>query len=96
MDKAQIIFFTVKFVEILRSLIVYAIIGRVLMSWFTMGQMRPAGRIFTFLYDVTDPFINLAKKIPHRIGMIDLSPIIALFAVDLLGELLIRSLVKLL
>lgn len=95
MDKAQIIFFTVKFVEILRSLIVYAIIGRVLMSWFTMGQMRPAGRIAALLYDVTDPFINLAKKIPHRIGMIDLSPIIALFAVDLLGELLVRSLVSL-
>lgn len=95
MDKVQIISFVANFITIFKNLVVYAIIGRVLLSWFSMGQMRHPGRFASFLYEVTDPFINLAKKIPHQIGMLDLSPLIALFAVDLLGQLLVVLLYKL-
>lgn len=74
---------------ILKNLLVYAIIGRVLLSWFAMAPGGTRGRFSQFLYDVTDPVINLAKKIPHTIAMIDLSPLIAIFALDLLGQLLL-------
>lgn len=95
MDKVQLINFVISFIMILKNLIVYAIIARVLSSWFTMGQMGGRGRIVQFLHDVTDPFVNAAKKLPHSLGMLDFSPIIAMFGVDLLGQLIVILLAKL-
>jgi YggT family protein len=95
MDKYEIIGFTINFLQILGNLVTYAIIGRVLVSWFTMGRPGGGGSITRILYEVTDPLINLVKKIPHKIGMIDLSPLIALIAVDLIISLLVILLNKL-
>ena len=91
----QLIGFLINFIDIFRNLVVFAIIGRVLVSWFSMGNPGVRGRISQILYEVTDPLINLVKKIPHKVGMIDFSPLIALLAVDLLSELLIIFLVNL-
>lgn len=96
MNKFQIISFTIDFVLILKNLIVYAIIARIIISWFTVGQYAGSrGKVAQFLYDVTNPVINLAKKIPHRIGMIDLSPLIAIICLDLISQLLVMLLAKL-
>lgn len=65
------------------------------MSWFTMGKPSGGGKIYLFLRDVTEPVLSLARKVPHRIGMIDLSPFIALIALDLLGRLIVILLTKL-
>lgn len=92
MDKVQVIIFAANFIAIFKNIVVYAIIARILASWFTMGQGRPSNRLIIFLHDITDPFINLARKIPHQIGMFDLAPMIALFGIDLLGQLLVRLL----
>jgi len=92
MDKFQLISFLVDFIVVFKNLIVYAIIGRIIISWFTMGQTAPGGKVTQFLYGATDPFLNLAKKLPHRIGMIDLSPMIALLAVDLIGHFIVVGL----
>lgn len=94
MDRVQIITFSANFITIFKNLISYAIIARILLSWFSpMGA--PRGRFSQLLYDITDPFLNLAKKIPHRIGMIDLSPLIALIGIDLLSYFIVNLLYKL-
>ncbi|MBD3360409.1 YggT family protein [Candidatus Peregrinibacteria bacterium] len=85
MDTAQLIYFAIQFVIILGNLITYAIIGRIIVSWLSMGRPGPRGRFSQILIDVTEPFISIARKIPHRIGMIDLSPLIALIGIDLLS-----------
>lgn len=95
MDKYQIIAFVIDFLIILGNLITYAIIGRVLVSWFTMGKPGGGGPVSRFLIEVTDPVIGMARKLPHKIGMIDLSPIIALIGVDLIIRLIVISLNKL-
>ena len=95
MDKLQIIIFTQKFVVILGNLITYAIIARIIVSWMSMGQMGQKGRVSQFLYDVTEPVIRLARKLPHKIGMFDFAPLIALLGVDLLGMLIVMLLSKL-
>ncbi len=90
MDKIQLLNFSAQFVIILGNLIIYAVIARVLLSWFSMGSQAGRGRFSQFVYDLTDPVMNLAKKVPfHRIGMIDLSPLIVLIGVDLLTRLFI-------
>lgn len=81
----EIKIFIVKFITILGDLISYAIFARIILSWFTVGRpMQSPSRVQDFLKDVTDPVLNLAKKLPHRIGMIDLSPVIALLAINFL------------
>lgn len=85
----QVILFTIGFVNVLRSLIFYAILGRIIMSWLTMGQYGRHNQISVFLNDITDPIINIARKIPHTVGMLDLAPLIAMFAVDFLAYFLI-------
>ncbi|MDD3861960.1 MAG: YggT family protein [Candidatus Gracilibacteria bacterium] len=93
MSKIQFINFTANFVVIFRDVVTYALIARIIMSWFSMG--RPVqGRISLFLKDATDPILNIAKKLPHKIGMIDLSPLIALIGIDLLSRLVIILLAK--
>ncbi len=95
MEKIKIIEFVANFILVFKSLVVYAIIGRVIVSWVYMGRSVPTGGLVGFLNDVTSPFINLARKIPHKIGMIDLAPLIALLGVDLIGQLLASLLYKL-
>lgn len=95
MDKFQIISFVADFVSILRDILVYAIIIRIIVSWFTLGTYGTRGRIVQILHDVTDPVINLARKLPHRISMIDFAPLIAIIGLDLLAQLIIALLAKL-
>lgn len=95
MDKVLFLSYLANFVKIFGNLVVYAIIGRVIVSWFTIGAMVPKNRIINFLYEATDPFINLARLIPHRVGMIDFAPLIAMFGVDFLSQVLVMLLTKL-
>ena len=95
MTKLDLVNYLATAVNIFSNLLVYAIIARIILSWFSFGQMGFRNRIVQFLYEVTDPVINFFKIIPHRIGMIDLSPMIALFAIDILSYLIIELLYKL-
>lgn len=95
MEKIQIIEFLVSFIRIFAELVFFAILARVLISWFSLGGGRPTGRFSSFIFEATDPFIRIARKIPHRIGMLDLSPIIAMFGVNILGNLLANLLYRL-
>lgn len=81
--------FLIIFVHVFRQIVVYAILFRIILSWMSMGQMRPPGRFSLFIRDLTDPVINLARKLPHRIGMFDFAPLVAMIAVELLAELII-------
>jgi len=42
-----------------------------------MFPQRPHNSFFDFIIDVTNPVMDLAKKITPPLGMIDISPIIA-------------------
>ena len=95
MDKVIVVNYLVNFVIIFKNLVVYAIIGRIIVSWFTVGSTARVHRVIQLLYDVTDPFINMARLIPHRIGMMDFAPLIAMFGVDFLGQVLVILLTKL-
>ncbi len=86
----QLVQFLEMFIVIVRDLITFAILGRVIISWMAVsGKSYRGGKFGRVLYDLTDPILAVARKIPHRIGMIDLSPIIVLFGVDLIARFLI-------
>ena len=92
MGKYNLLVFLIQFIDVLRNIFIYAIIGRVILSWFSMGKGKPTGRLAELIYEITNPVINFVRKMPHTIGMIDLSPLIALFGIDILAYVVISAL----
>ncbi len=62
---------------------VYAIllIVRILLSWIRHNPYQP---VIKFIYEVSEPYLKLFRRIIPPIGMMDLSPIIALLVLDYL------------
>lgn len=69
-------FFLINVVKILK----YAILVRILLSWV---QPMGGGRLSQVLNDITEPLLGLIRNILPRMGMLDLSPLFAFFALDL-------------
>lgn len=80
------------FVQVFANIMSVLVIIRVLLSWLIASGKHP-GNIGRLVYDITEPLMNMARKLPHRIGMMDFSPIIALIGIDLC-EYLILLLLK--
>ncbi len=76
-------------IGLLFDIISIAILARVIMSWVARGA---SGKLVEFIKDVTDPILNVAKKITPKVGMIDFSPIVALIALDLIKFILLSLL----
>jgi YggT family protein len=55
------------------------IFGRILGSWFPQAQNN---QFMRFLVHYTDPYLNLFRRIIPPLGMIDLSPVVALLALQ--------------
>ncbi len=76
-------------VFLLLNLLSFAIIGRALLSWFDPGMRTPVGRV---LRDVTEPIIGPIRQVMPRMGMLDLSPFIALLLIQVLTRILNNAL----
>lgn len=58
----------------------YLLIASILMSWLPNAKESSLGQM---LSRVTDPYLDIFRKIIPPIGMIDFSPIVAIFALNL-------------
>lgn len=68
-------------IEVLFTVYTFLILVRILGSWFPQFAQS---RIMGFVAACTDPYLNIFRKIIPPIGMLDLSPMIALFALQIL------------
>jgi YggT family protein len=50
---------------------------------------RPVNAILDFLRDVSEPFLRIFRRLGLQIGPIDLSPIVAILVLQLLGGLIV-------
>jgi YggT family protein len=66
-----------------------AIFIRVLLSWFPIDPRNP---LVTLLYDVTEPILEPLRRVIPRMGMFDLSPLVALILIQLLGNVAVNAL----
>lgn len=76
--------FIAEFVGIFFELWSFVILARVLLSWFG----SPYNQFTELIYRFADPVLNVFKRWIPPIGMIDISPIFALFALSFLGRAL--------
>lgn len=82
------------FIQIIFDLVSFAIIVRVLISILSMGVNLSRFHGFVrIVHDVTDPILRLFQKIlPPIGGVLDLSPMIAIFALDILKNIILHFL----
>jgi YggT family protein len=83
------------YVSTLITVYVVLIFIRILMSWFTrIPYNRYLAAVLKFVSDVTDPYLNLFRRFipPLRIGpgALDLSPIIAVIVLSIVGGIVVR------
>ena len=77
-------------VDLLLTILLFAVIGRALLSWFDPRMTTPIGRV---LYEITEPIIApIRNVVGGRTGMIDISPMIAALLIILLQRLIGSSL----
>ncbi len=62
----------------------WAVIARSLLSWFPVDQSSP---LYQMLYRVTEPLIEPIRRVMPNTGMLDLSPMMAIFALILMQYL---------
>ena len=70
------------------NIMTFAIIGRAISSWFDPRAANPISRV---LVDLTEPIIAPIRSFMPRMGMIDLSPLIAILLIRVLIEMLNRA-----
>jgi YggT family protein len=66
-----------------------AIFVRVIISWTGMDPSNP---IFVVIHDITEPILAPIRQFMPRIGMIDLSPMVASFVLILIAQAASRAL----
>ncbi len=77
-------------IEILSTLIfvlTIAILIRSLMSWFPVNPMNP---IYQLIYGITDPIIKPLQRVVPRLGMIDITPMVAMIILLVLNRILLQ------
>ncbi|MEW5958911.1 MAG: YggT family protein [Chloroflexota bacterium] len=77
-------------IDIVFQLLWWAILIRVLLSWLPLAGVRidPYNPVIRTLFSITDPILEPLRRFT-TVGMIDLSPIVALFGLDLIRRLLL-------
>jgi YggT family protein len=83
------------FLSALLTVYVIVIIAWIVLSFiFAMGVRMPYTRWFNavldFLRDTANPWLNLFRRLPLRIGPLDLSPIVAIIVLQIAGGIVIE------
>jgi len=76
-------------VSIIFTIYSWLLIIRIFMSWFPIDQNNEFVRQ---LCKITDPYLELFRKIIPPIGMIDISPIAAIMVLEVVKSLIFRFL----
>lgn len=79
----------INLVDLIFTAATFLVIGRALLSWFDPGLRSSVGRL---LVQVTEPIIGPIRRVVPSIGMIDISPIIAIFVLQILRQLIVEML----
>ncbi len=71
---------------LLVNLYSFLILIRVLMTW--IPNLDPYNPIVNLLVQATEPVLDPARRLIPSLGMIDISPIVVLFALSFIGQML--------
>ena len=72
-------------VDILYILFLWTMIIRVVLSWL---NVRPDNPIVVIVYNITEPVLAPLRRITPRLGMIDVTPMLAIILLYLIVQIL--------
>ena len=81
--------FLVYFIRLLFTAINLAILARVILSWLRVDPYNPAVQL---IYQITEPILGPFRRVVPPIGMIDISPIVALIVLEIAQRIIITML----
>ena len=85
-----------RLVDILLRLMMFAIVGRAILSFIVpmVGDKPPPIllNINAMLGQITEPFLSPIRRVLPTVGMLDLSPMVALVIIWVIREVILRNL----
>jgi len=75
----------VSIIQLFLQLLVFAIFARAIISWFPVD---PRGPIVQVLDAVTEPILTPLRRVIPRVGMLDLTPMIAILLLAFIAQVL--------
>ena len=72
-------------IQLLLQVLIFAIFARSIISWFPID---PSGPIVRTLDAITEPILQPLRRVIPRLGMIDLTPLVAILALVFISRAL--------
>jgi len=76
-------------VDVAFQVYTWLLIARIVLSWVRHNPYQP---IIRFIYEVTEPYLSFFRRFVPPLGMLDLSPIVAFFSLEILRWLVFQIL----
>jgi YggT family protein len=77
------------FLSLLFQILTFAILIRALLSWFPLDRRNP---LIQILDQITEPVLMPLRRIIPNIGMIDISPFVAIILLQVLQRVVAQTL----
>jgi len=79
----------VQIAQLFVNLLIFAIFARSILTWFPIDR---GGPVFQALDAITEPILQPLRRIVPLIGMIDITPMVAIFVLYIISNALGQSL----
>ena len=83
MDIGQILYTTI---DMFFNILLLLILARIILSWLPQFKSHP---IAEMIMNVTEPVLSPFQRIIPPVGMIDISPMVAIIALSIIQQLLL-------
>ena len=70
----------ITFIDVFIYVYIILILAYIITSWIRLPYSPWLNRIQRFLYDVCEPYLRLFRRVLPPLGPLDLSPMVAIFA----------------
>jgi YggT family protein len=71
--------------------VAWVVVSLVLSLGLTPPYNRAIRAVLDFLHDTAEPFLRIFRRLPLRLGPLDLSPIVAIFVLRIVGNLVVSA-----
>ena len=84
-----------RFVSVFIDVYILMIFAYILTSWIRLTYSPWLNRVQRFLYDVSEPYLRLFRRVIPPFGPLDISPVVAVLVLVILQQLLVDLLSRL-